>query len=64
MCKDLEYLIRSMPFFKKIIIRRVSQGAGKLSINSLKQWYKLEAEQEFVTAKEGLEMAITSKMNA
>lgn len=47
-CKDLEYLIKSMPFFKKIIVRRVSQGAGKLSISSLQQWYKLEAESEFL----------------
>ena len=34
-CKDLEYLIKSMSFFKKIIVRRVSQGAGKLSISAL-----------------------------
>ena len=34
-CKDLEYMIKSVPFFKKIIVRRATQGAGKLSVGTL-----------------------------
>ena len=43
-CKDLEYMIKSVPFFRKIIVRRATQGTGKLSVGALSQWFKLEAE--------------------
>ena len=34
-CKDLEYMIKSIPFFKKIITRRATQGSGKLSVGAI-----------------------------
>ena len=34
-CKDLEYMIKSIPYFKKIIIRRATQGTGKLSVGAI-----------------------------
>jgi len=63
-CKDIEYLIKSMPFFKKIIVRRATQGAGKLSVSALASWFNLEAKEDFIQAREGLEMGIKSKMNS
>ena len=44
MCKDLEFMIKSMPWFKRIIMRRATHGVGKISVGGFNQWFKLEAE--------------------
>ena len=41
-------MIKSMPFFKKIIVRKVTQGSGKLSVGVLSQWFKLDATECYV----------------
>ena len=44
MCRDLEFMIKSMPWFKRIIVRRATHGTGKISVGSANQWFKLESE--------------------
>ena len=63
-CKDLEYMIKSIPYFKKIIIRRATQGTGKLSVGAISQWFKLDAEQAYYHAKEGLEKIMKAQMSS
>ena len=43
-CKDLEFMKKSMPWFKRIIVRRTTYGAGKISVGGFNQWFRLNAE--------------------
>ena len=64
MCKDLEFMIKSMPWFKRIIVRRATHGVGKISVGGFNQWFKLEAEYGYLEAKERLEMIIKAELQS
>ena len=57
----MEYMIASFPFFKKIIMRRVTYGSG-ISVSGLKQWFKLDAEQSYIETKARLERQIEAEL--
>ena len=47
-----------MPYFRKILTMRAIYGTGKQSAASLAYYFKLEAEQTFITTKEKIEDTI------
>ena len=48
---DLDYYIKSIPFWRKVITRRAIAGAGKHSVGGFQQWFKLDVEKDFIEIK-------------
>lgn len=44
-CTDIDYFIRSIHFYKRILIRRATMGSGKLTVSGLNKWFKLDTDK-------------------
>jgi hypothetical protein len=54
-CTDIDYFVRSIPFYKRNLIRRATVGSGKLTVGGFNKWFKLDVEKQFVEIKERIE---------
>ena len=43
-CTDIDYFVRSIPFYKRILIRRATVGTGKLTVGGFAKWFKLDVD--------------------
>ena len=55
-------MIKSMPWFRRIIVRRATHGTGKISVGGINQMFKLESESGYVEIHDRLEMLIKSEL--
>ena len=62
LCKDLEFMKKSMPWFRRIIVRRTTYGTGKITVGGFNQWFRLSAEQGYEQIKSELEMTIKNEL--
>ncbi len=51
---DLDYYIKSIPFWRKVVTRKATAGAGKLSVGGFQQWFRLDLEKDFIEIKKQL----------
>lgn len=63
-CKDIEFMIKSMPWFRRIIVRRATHGTGKISVGGINQTFKLESEAGYVELLDKVERLIKSELQA
>ena len=53
---------KSMPWFKRIIVRRTTYGTGKITLGGFNQWFRLNAEQGYEQIKSDLENTIKNEL--
>jgi hypothetical protein len=51
--------VRSIPFYKRILIRRATVGTGKLTVGGFAKWFKLDVENQFIKIRDLIEVNIT-----
>ena len=55
--------MRSIPFYKRILIRRATVGTGKLTVGGFAKWFKLDVESQFLKIRDYIEQNITLKLS-
>ncbi len=61
---DVDYYIKSIPFWRKVVTRKATAGAGKLSVGGFQQWFKLDVEKDFDEIKKLLLKQISENLQS
>ncbi len=61
---DVDYYIKSIPFWRKVVTRKATAGAGKLSVGGFQQWFKLDVEKDFDEIKKLLLKQISDNLQS